>query len=93
MRKAVICLLLILFLTGCGAKETENKLVASSEMLSPYAGIVLQTLPGYGLKTQAESIYAELPGAMRQPALTSRRSPPWSKGWAGTGIPTVWPPW
>lgn len=61
MRKAVICLLLILFLTGCGAKETENKLVASSEMLSPYAGIVLQTLPGYGLKTQAESIYAELP--------------------------------
>ena len=25
MRKAVICLLLILFLTGCGAKETAKK--------------------------------------------------------------------
>lgn len=80
MRKAVICLLMILFLTGCGTKGTENKLVASSEMLSPYAGIVLQTLPGYGLKTQTESIYAELPRGNAAACLDAQAVPAMEQG-------------
>lgn len=80
MRKAVICLLMILFLTGCRTKGTENKLVASSEMLSPYAGIVLQTLPGYGLKTQTESIYAELPRGNAAACLDAQAVPAMEQG-------------
>lgn len=80
MRKAVICMLMILFLTGCRTKGTENKLVASSEMLSPYAGIVLQTLPGYGLKTQTESIYAELPRGNAAACLDAQAVPAMEQG-------------
>ena len=81
MRKVVICLLLFLFLTGCGAKEAENnKLVASSELLFPYADITLQVLPGYRLKAQTEDIYAELSQGNAATCLDAQAIPAMEQG-------------